>query len=98
MLYSPHLKLLNNHNDDSYFRLQKMFGRNKKWIAAKIEKFYGVCKSIKEEGILSSVQVLETPLVSNNFNSGYEIYEGHHRVSCAIYLGMKQIPCLVIRR
>lgn len=98
MLYSPHLKFLNDNNDDTYFRLQRLFGRNKKWIDEKIKKFLGVCQSIKEVGITDNIMVIQRPIVDNKFNTGYEIFEGHHRVSCALYLNIKSVQCVVIRR
>jgi len=97
MLYSPHFKYLKDR-DKSYYKLQRLYGRNNKWIQDKIKKFLGVFESIKNEGFKESLMILEKPLVKNRFNDGFEIYEGHHRVACALILGIKKVPCRIIRR
>jgi len=98
MLYSPHYRFLKYINNRAYRQLQKLYGRNDKWIEDKIEKFLGVFHSIRDEGFKESLMILEKPLVKNIYNDGFEIYEGHHRVACALFLGIKKIPCQVIRR
>ncbi len=98
MLYSPHYRFLKDSDNKPYYRLQRLYGRNNKWIQDKIEKFIGVFHSIEKEGFKESLMILEKPLVKNIYNDGFEIYEGHHRVACALFLGIKKIPCQVIRR
>ncbi|MFW9871679.1 MAG: ParB/RepB/Spo0J family partition protein [Candidatus Thorarchaeota archaeon] len=97
MLYSPHLRFLNDRNDDSYYKLQKLYGRNHKWIKAKTHKFLSVLNSIEQNGFTEEVEIVEKPLVKNKFNKGFEIFEGHHRIACALYLGIKEVPCRIIR-
>ncbi len=98
MLYSPHYRFLKYINNRSYYQLQRLYGRNDKWIQEKIKKFLGVFHSIRDEGFKESLMILEKPLVKNKYNNGFEIYEGHHRVACALFLDIKEIPCRVIRR
>lgn len=98
MMYSPHYKFLCDRTDDTYRRLQRLYGRKNKWINAKIKKFLTTYESIKENGFIEKVEILETPIVENPFNSSYEIFEGHHRVSCALFLEFRKIPCIVIRK
>lgn len=98
MIYSPHYRFLKDRNNKSYYRLQRLYGRDNKWIQNKIEKFIGVFESIKNEGFIESLMILEKPLVKNIYNDGFEIFEGHHRVACALFLGIKKIPCQVIIR
>jgi len=97
MLYSPHYRFLRGH-EEAYWKLQRMYGRNNKWIKTKIKKFVGVFENIKKEGFIENLFALEMPLVVNNYNEGFEIYEGHHRVSIALFLGLDVIPCEIIRR
>lgn len=97
MRYSPHYKYLRGHKE-AYRKLQRYYGRNNRWIKNKIHTFISVFESISKEGFKGSVVVLETPLVKNSYNQGFEIYEGHHRVACALVLGIEKISCEVIRR
>ena len=97
MVYSPHYRLLNG-DEKPYRKLQQMYGRKEKWINNKIEKFLGVYKSIKKNGFIENVSAVEKPLVPNKFNKGFEIFEGHHRVACALALNIDVIPCEIIRR
>lgn len=98
MLYSPHLRFLNDRNDEAYHKLQRMYGRNNKWINNKIKKFLGVLKSIEKDGITELIMIVDKPLVSNKYNDHFEIFEGHHRIACALYLGIEAMPCQIIRR
>lgn len=97
MLYSPHYRFLKG-DEEPYWKLQRMYGRKNKWIENKINKFVAVSKSISKEGFITNVSALETPLVKNEYNEGMEIFEGHHRVACALVLGVGAIPCEIIRR
>ena len=97
MLYSPHYRFLKG-DEEAYWKLQRMYGRKHKWIKNKIKKFKQVHENILKEGFNENISALETPLVKNKYNSGLEIYEGHHRVSIALALGLDVIPCEVIRR
>ncbi len=98
MIYSPHYRFLMNRKDKSYHQLQRLYGRNNKWIDNKVKKFLGVFKGIKNEGFTESIMVVEKALIVNKYNDGFEIFEGHHRVACALVLNIKEIPCQVIRR
>ena len=97
MKYSPHYRFLRGHKE-AYWKLQRMYGRNDKWIRNKINKFMGVFESVSRQGFIENISALETPLVKNKYNRGYEIYEGHHRVAIALVLGLDTIPCDIIRR
>lgn len=98
MIYSPHYRFLKDNNDKSYHELQRLYGRKSRWIDNKVEKFLGVFSSIKNDGFKESIMILEKPLVSNKYNDGFEIFEGHHRVACCLILGIQEIPCQVIRK
>ena len=98
MLYSPHFRFLKDRDNKVYHKLQRLYRRNDRWIEEKIKKFLGVFDSMKNEGMKGSIVIVERPLVKNNYNSGFEIFEGHHRIAIALVLGMKSIPCEIIRR
>ncbi len=98
MIYSPHYRFLKNRKDKSYYQLQRFYGRKDKWIKNKIDKFLDVFESIKKDGFTENISAVEIPLVKNKYNKGYEIFEGHHRVACALVLGIEKIPCEIIRR
>jgi len=96
MIFSPHYRFLVNREDEAYYKLQRMFGRNNKWIRNKTEKFLSVYEDIKQNGFTENLMVLKTPLVKNKYNKGFEIFEGHHRTSIALFLNIKEIPCDII--
>lgn len=98
MLYSPHYRFLKDRSDKAYHRLQRLYGRNDRWIKAKIEKFLGVLESIRKNGFTEKLVLVEKPLIENKYNKGFEIFEGHHRDACALILGMKTVPCQIVRR
>lgn len=97
MLYSPHYRFLKeyqqqiNIKNTSYYKLQKLYGRDHKWIKNKINKFIELFESIKNEGCREKIIILSKPLVINRYNNKYEIFEGHHRLSCFLILNKKQI-------
>ena len=97
MLYSPHYKFLSGAKED-YYKMHKLYGRNNKWIKDKINKFTDLLDNIHINGYNknSKIVVLTKPLVKNKYNAGLEVFEGHHRLTCCLFLGMKEIPCNII--
>ena len=100
MIHSPHYRFLKNYKEQnikttSYYKLQKLYGRNDKWIRNKIDEFIIMYENIKTNGYEEDpkVIILRTPLVINDYNYSYEIFEGHHRVAICLFLGMKMITC-----
>lgn len=99
MIYSPHCRFLNNNNNietTPYYKLQKLYGRSDKWIRNKIDKFIKLFENIKTEGYKKNIIILQQPLIENEYNKGFEIFEGHHRISCCIVLKIKKIKCKVV--
>lgn len=104
MVYSPHYRFLKqyvnqkgiNINKTAYYKLQSMYGRNDKWIHLKIDKFINLFNSVRKEGFKENVIVLSKPVVDNEYNSGFEIFEGHHRIACGLILNIGNITCNVI--
>jgi len=106
MRYSPHYRYLSGwyYSDrqpydrhTSYYKLQKMYGRNDHWIVQKIIEFNRLLHSIDDNGFQGEITVLSKPLVENPYNSGFEIFEGHHRLTACLVCGMIKIPCKVVR-
>lgn len=95
MLYSPHCRLLQG-DASSYYKMQKLYGRNDGWIKTKMDGFIEIFNSIQDEGIRDNIHILSKPLVKNKYNDSFEIFEGHHRVACCLVIGMKEIKCNVI--
>lgn len=87
---SPHADFLANFQglnvrESRYYKMHKLYGRDDKWIFAKIDKFMQLHYSIMTDGVKENVIVLEKPLVENDYNDKYEIFEGHHRTaSCLV--------------
>ena len=108
MFYSPHYRFLKQHksfgihlarvNKTSYYKLQELYGRNDKWIKEKICKFLDLYNNIFDNGFKEPIIVVDKPIISNKYNSGLEIFEGHHRVACCYVLGYKDIECKIVRR
>ena len=105
MLYSPHYIFLdqylkhgiNNLEKTSYYKLQKLYGRKDKWIRKKINKFIKLFEDISNKGYKNRIIILRKPLVNNTYNNGFEIFEGHHRVSICNILKYKRIKCKVLK-
>jgi hypothetical protein len=100
MIYSPHYRLLKSYKEQKYettpyYKLQKLYGRNDKWIRKKINKFIDMYENIKTNGFKDDpkIVVLINPIVENKYNDSYEIFEGHHRVAICLALN---IDCIQI--
>jgi len=108
MLYSPHYRFLNHYEEQnkklkdfrttSYYKLQKLYGRNDKWIKDKMCNFILLFESICDIGLRKDclITVLEKPLVKNKYNNNYELFEGHHRLACALFLRKELIKINLI--
>ncbi len=104
MEYSPHCRLVRAYQKDrkkifskiitfDYYKMQRRFGKNHKSAMSKVERLLSLFDSIKKDGFNTKIIVVKKPIVANEFNRGYEIYTGHHRVACCIVLGIDTIPC-----
>jgi len=105
--YSPHYRFLVQYDveneklgkwckDTPYFKMHSLYGRDKLWIYAKISTFIELFESMKTTGFKGRISVVETPVHKNVYNSGYEIYEGHHRGASCLYIGARTIPVYVV--
>lgn len=94
--YSPHFSFLFWNKAQNmpvqktrYYNLQLQYGRNSSWITNKIMKFQSLVEDVKENGVMNNPVVLTRPIVKNDYNDRFEIYEGHHRLAIAIFLDIE---------
>lgn len=96
MIYSPHCRFLRD-KEVVYYKMHQLYGKNDRWIKDKIKKFINLFEEIKKDGgYKNNIIILKEPLVKNEYNNGFEIFEGHHRVACCLVLDVKEILCKVI--
>lgn len=102
---SPHYSFLKGYqeigkkvldNKTNYHIMQSRWGRSDKWIHGKAGRFITMYEHIKNNGPISRVSVVEEPLYERVFDSGYEIYDGHHRATIYVVLGYEIIKCRVV--
>jgi len=74
--------------DYDYYKMQRLYGKSHKSAVSKVERFVELYESIKKVGFNTSIVVVDKPIFSYDYNQGYEIYTGHHRVACCIELGL----------
>jgi hypothetical protein len=98
--YSPHVKFLNEYiqtkkvpQNTSYHRMHMLYGKDNAWINDKVESFVNLYETIKTKGYNGSVILLPKPKHINKYNTGYEIWEGHHRCSICYVLNYDVIEC-----
>ena len=107
MSASPHCRLLRDYQVErdriwanikkqDYYRMQRLFGKNHKAAVSKVARLVKLYESIRKNGFTSEIIVTTKPVIANEYNHGYEIYTGHHRVACCIALGMEDIPCKIV--
>lgn len=104
---SPHCRLLEAYKKNAsqtrsnirkfdYYKMQRLYGKNHKAAVSKVNRFIELYENIKKVGFNSNIIVVNRPTIKNKYNSGYEIYTGHHRVACCIVLGMKSVPSKIV--
>ena len=88
---SPHCDFLRKERTPiyrtRYYNLMKMYGRSDDWITRKCDRFQWLYEDIQKNGIGNNPIILDRPIAENQFNSGFQIYEGHHRCAIACVLG-----------
>lgn len=107
MRYSPHYRLLKQYIEQNknigdiqntdYYKMQKFYGRDHKWTINKINLFISLYNNILKEGYKNEIIILSKPIIKNKYNFSFEIFEGHHRVSCCLILKFKKILCKIIK-
>ena len=89
-------KFLSNMTRNDYYRMQRLFGKSHKAAVSKVTRFVELYESIRTEGFTSEITVVTEPVIANEYNNGFEIYTGHHRVACCINLGFKSVPSRIM--
>jgi len=100
--FSPHVYFLTRYEETGnytsglrksrYYKMHRLYGKKKEWIEKKAEAFIALYEFIKGGGEPSErISILRTPIVPNIFNKGYEVYEGHHRLSIYYVLDVPKI-------
>jgi len=89
-------KFLANMARNDYYKMQRLFGKSHKSAISKVDRLVKLYESIKKNGFTSKIIVTTKPIIANEYNRGYEIYTGHHRVACCINLGIKQVPSIIM--
>jgi len=105
--FSPHVRMLKQYQKvgnkifwkqwkkTSYYRMQRLYGRDRSWIKNKMIGFINLLKRIENDADCDMMEILQNPLIKNKYNSSYEIWEGHHRASC-FYVLDKKCDCRII--
>ena len=90
--------------NDMGFRRFNGEERGKPYFKLKILNFISLFQSIKKNGYDSAsvLSVLRPPFWATRYNasmpfSGYEIWHGHHRAACCYVLGIKSVPCNIMK-
>jgi len=89
-------EFLANMTKNDYYRMQRLFGKSHKAAISKVTRLVRLYESIGKDGFTSEIIVVTKPVIANEYNSGYEIYTGHHRVACCINLGIKLVPSRIM--
>ena len=81
--------------------------RSDAWIANKFKSCQNLINSMKKKNfnkfdLNNYPLILDTPLINTRYKkkyniNGYEIFDGHHRVSCAKSLGYYKLPCIICK-
>lgn len=90
---SPFWEYLNYKKQDKYYDLFRLYGRTDEWIKNNILKFQVIYESIASKGYKKNKDlpvVLLRPIVENEYNNNFEIYEGHRRLTICLYLRLNQ--------
>jgi glycosyltransferase involved in cell wall biosynthesis len=107
MSVSPHCRILQdyetnkkdflaNMTKNDYYKMQRLFGKSHKAAVSKVTRLVKLYESIRKDGFTSKIIVSTEPVIANEYNHGYEIYEGHHRVACCINLGIELVPSRIM--
>lgn len=102
---SPHYSFLKEYqktgkkvldNKTNYYIMHSRWGRSDKFIHGKASRFLAMYEHVKKSGPIGRIYVVKEPLYERTFDSGYEIYDGHHRASIYAVLGHKIIKCVIV--
>lgn len=89
----PYWEYLMYKKLDKYKALFRLYGRSELWVTNNILKFQKLYEDISLHGFNEKKGlpiVLNKPVIPSDHNCGYEVWEGHRRLSICLYLGRKQ--------
>lgn len=104
--HSPHYSFLKEYQrigrdvlktDSDYYKMHSLWNRERRWIEKKMDRFINLYEDIKKNGHRDKIIVVEEPLYEKKFDSGYEIYDGHHRASICAVLGHDKVSCKIVK-
>lgn len=97
-----------------YGMMQVKYGKRIDWARNKVSTFISMFEDFKDKKIIEGLPIIseftelpviaEKPLFDNPYNDGCEIYEGHHRLACLLYLMnsdkniSRNITCYICRK
>lgn len=87
---TPYYHYLTTGSIDKYIELFRGYGRTEGWITQNIIKFKALTEDISKNGIKELPIVLVKPIIHNEHNDEYEVWEGHRRLSIALFNGIQQ--------
>lgn len=90
---SPFFNYLASGDTTKYRKLFRLYGRSEVWITDNIKAFDVMFDSIVKNGFDENFNlpiILKKPAMENPYNNGYEIYEGHRRMTIILFLKLNQ--------
>jgi hypothetical protein len=84
----PHVMFLTT-GCDAYYKLQNMYTLKNCVAEARVKKLTDMLYDIEKNGVFENPIILERPRIANQYNDGFEVYEGHHRLACCFVLGIE---------
>lgn len=90
--------------DSDYCKWLRFCGKDEDVVKLKVKSFISLLKSIDKKGLICSkkfhsIAILKIPFVQSRYNlsmpfeNKWEIWHGHHRLTCCLFLGYKLIKC-----
>ena len=90
-------KLILHIKNTNYWLMQKAYGRDDKWIMDKVNKFLDLYTLANKGTVLEMPDILDKPIITNPYNSEFEIWEGHHRMAIFAILKYEKVKCKIYR-
>ena len=82
-----------------YYKMHKLYGRDRKWITGKMQKFINLFIDIGTYGIKEPIVLLNKPIIKNIYNPNkyFEVWEGHHRLAIAAFSGATEVKAKICK-
>lgn len=89
-----------NIEKTNYYKMQSLYGKKHSFIIKKVGIMNDIIKLFFSESNafegnkIDLPDILSSPIIPNEYSyHKYEIWEGHHRISCALACGYENIKC-----